>query len=172
MSANLTASSTFATASSSSFSRSFSDTTSSSIRRFPNVSIGSRLRHSSTSSFVRYSSGSAIEWPRKRYVTASTSCGLRSSRAQRTASAITASVSSTSMPSHWLPGTPNPSAFFERSVTAECRSSDVPIPNWLLITMKTTGSFHNAARFIVSPNVPWFVAPSPNMHSITSLSSR
>ena len=26
---------------------------------------------------------------------------------------------------------------------------------------KTTGSFHSAARFIVSPKVPWLVAPSP-----------
>ena len=97
---------------------------------------------------------------------------MRSSRAQRTASAITASVSSTSIPSHWLPGTPKPSAFFDRSVTAEWRSSDVPMPNWLLITMKTTGSFQSAARFIVSPKVPWFVAPSPNMQSITSFSPR
>ena len=42
------------------------------------------------------------------------------------------------------------------------------MPNWLLITMNTTGSFQSAARFIVSPKVPWFVAPSPNMQSITS----
>ena len=42
------------------------------------------------------------------------------------------------------------------------------MPNWLFVTMKTTGSFHSAARFIVSPNVPWFDAPSPNLHSVAS----
>ena len=31
--------------------------------------------------------------------------------------------------------------------------------------MNTIGSFHSAAMFIVSPNVPWFEAPSPNMHT-------
>ena len=36
------------------------------------------------------------------------------------------------------------------------------MPNWLLVTMKTTGSFHSAARLSVSPNVPWLDAPSPN----------
>ncbi len=72
------------------------------------------------------------------------------------------------MPSQRIPGTPKPSAFFERSVTAEWRSSAVPMPNWLLITMNTTGSFQSAARFIVSPKVPWLVAPSPNMQSVTS----
>ena len=72
------------------------------------------------------------------------------------------------MPSQRVPGTPKPSAFFDRSVTAECRSSAVPMPNWLLITMKTTGSFHSAVRFIDSPNVPWFDAPSPNMHRMQS----
>ena len=69
------------------------------------------------------------------------------------------------MPSQLAPGTPKPSALRDRSVTAEWRSSDVPMPNWLLITMKTTGSFHSAARFIDSPKVPWLVAPSPNMQS-------
>ena len=72
------------------------------------------------------------------------------------------------MPSQRSPGTPKPSAFFDRSVTAEWRSSDVPIPNWLLMTMNTTGSFHSAARFIDSPKVPWFEAPSPNMQRIAS----
>ena len=42
------------------------------------------------------------------------------------------------------------------------------MPYWLFVTMKTTGSFHSAARFIVSPNVPWFEAPSPNVQSVTS----
>ena len=72
------------------------------------------------------------------------------------------------MPSQRVPGTPKPSALRERSVTAEWRSSAVPMPNWLLITMNTTGSDHSAARFIVSPKVPWLVAPSPNMHSVAS----
>ena len=40
------------------------------------------------------------------------------------------------------------------------------MPNWLFVIMKTTGSFHSAARFIVSPNVPWLDAPSPNWHSV------
>ena len=44
----------------------------------------------------------------------------------------------------------------------------MPIPNWLFVTMKTTGSLHSAARFIVSPNVPWLEAPSPNMQSVAS----
>ncbi len=77
-------------------------------------------------------------------------------------------TSSTSIPSHCDPGTPKPPDLRARSVTAEWRSSAVPMPNWLLITRKTTGSRHSAARFIVSPNVPWFVAPSPDMHSVTS----
>ena len=77
-------------------------------------------------------------------------------------------MSATSIPSHSTPGTPKPSPLRCRSVTAECRSSDVPIPNWLFVTMKTTGSLHSAARFIVSPNVPWFDAPSPNMQSVAS----
>ena len=72
------------------------------------------------------------------------------------------------MPSHCMPGTPKPSPLTCRSVTAEWRSSAVPMPNWLLVTMKTTGSFHSAARFIVSPNVPWLEAPSPKLHSVTS----
>ena len=72
------------------------------------------------------------------------------------------------MPSQRVPGTPKPSDFLDRSVTAECRSSAVPIPNWLLITRKTTGSFQSAAKFIVSPKVPWFVAPSPIIDSTTS----
>ncbi len=46
------------------------------------------------------------------------------------------------------------------------------MPNWLLITMNTTGSLHSAARFSVSPNVPWFDAPSPNKQSVTSSVSR
>ena len=55
-------------------------------------------------------------------------------------------------------------------MTAEWRSSAVPIPYWLLTTRNTTGSFQSAARFIVSPNVPWFEAPSPNMQSVTESS--
>ena len=42
------------------------DQASASIRRWPKAMIGSRLRHSATCSLVRYSSGSAIEWPRNR----------------------------------------------------------------------------------------------------------
>ena len=42
------------------------------------------------------------------------------------------------------------------------------MPNWLLVTMKTTGSRHSAARFSVSPKVPWLEAPSPKVHSVTS----
>ena len=101
-------------------------------------------------------------------MTASTSVGRRSSRATRSASDTTAWVSTTSIPSQRRPGTPNDSPLRWRSVTAEWRSSAVPMPNWLLITMNTTGSSHSAARFIVSPKVPWFEAPSPNMQSTTS----
>ncbi len=72
------------------------------------------------------------------------------------------------MPSQRIPGTPKPSPRLCRSVTAEWRSSAVPMPNWLLVTMKTTGSFHSAARFSASPNVPWLAAPSPNWHSVAS----
>ena len=72
------------------------------------------------------------------------------------------------MPSHSMPGHAEALALACRSVTAEWRSSEVPMPNWLLVTMKTTGSFHSAARFIVSPNVPWLEAPSPNVHSVAS----
>ena len=67
-----------------------------------------------------------------------------------------------------MPGTPKPSAFFDRSVTAEWRSSAVPMPNWLLMIRKTTGSFHSATRFIVSPKVPWLVAPSPVIERMMS----
>ncbi len=42
------------------------------------------------------------------------------------------------------------------------------MPNWLLITMNTTGRLHSAAKFMVSPKLPVLVAPSPNMHSVTS----
>jgi hypothetical protein len=55
-------------------------------------------------------------------------------------------------------------------VTAEWRWIAVPIPYWLLTTTNTIGSFHSAARFMVSPNVPWFEAPSPNMHTVTESS--
>ncbi len=72
------------------------------------------------------------------------------------------------MPSHCEPGTPKPSDFCDRSVTAEWRSSAVPMPNWLLMTRKTTGSFHSATRFIASEKVPWLVAPSPIIESTTS----
>ena len=72
------------------------------------------------------------------------------------------------MPSQRVPGTPKPCAFSERSVTALWRWSAVPIPNWLLMITKTTGSFQSAARFIVSPKVPWLVAPSPIIERITS----
>ena len=44
----------------------------------------------------------------------------------------------------------------------------MPIPNWLLMITNTTGSFQSAARFMVSPKVPWFVAPSPIIERITS----
>ena len=101
-------------------------------------------------------------------MTASTSVGRRSSRATRSASAITACVSTTSMPSHRMPGTPKDSPLVRRSVTAEWRSSAVPIPNWLLVTMNTIGRRHSAARFIVSPNVPWLDAPSPNVQTVAS----
>ena len=43
------------------------------------------------------------------------------------------------------------------------------MPNWLFVTMKTTGRRHSAARLSVSPNVPWFEAPSPNTHSVDLL---
>ncbi len=72
------------------------------------------------------------------------------------------------MPSQRMPGTPKPSPRRCRSVTAEWRSSAVPMPNWLFVTMKTTGRRHSAARLSVSPNVPWLEAPSPNTHSVTS----
>ena len=72
------------------------------------------------------------------------------------------------MPSQRVPGTPKPSDLRERSVTAEWRWSAVPMPNWLLMIRKTTGSFQSAARFIVSPKVPWLVAPSPIIERITS----
>ena len=72
------------------------------------------------------------------------------------------------MPSQRMPGTPSPSPLCCRSVTAEWRCSAVPIPNWLLVTMNTTGRRHSAARFSVSPNVPWLQAPSPNVHRVTS----
>ena len=42
------------------------------------------------------------------------------------------------------------------------------MPNWLLVTMKTTGRCHSAARFSVSPKVPWLEAPSPKVQSVTS----
>ena len=42
------------------------------------------------------------------------------------------------------------------------------MPNWLLVTMKTTGRLHSAARLSVSPKVPWLEAPSPNTQSVTS----
>jgi len=89
------------------------------MRRWANVGIGSRSRQCATSSFVRYCSGSAIECPRKRYVTASTSTGRRSSRTRPIASLITAWVSTTSMPSQRIPGTPRLSPLRCRSVTAE-----------------------------------------------------
>ena len=38
-----------------------------------------------------------------------------------------------------MPGTPRLSPLRCRSVTAEWRCSEVPMPNWLLVTMKTTG---------------------------------
>ena len=34
--------------------------------------------------------------------------------------------------------------------------------------MNTTGSRQSAARFIVSPKLPVFEAPSPNMQTVTS----
>ena len=77
-----------------------------------------------------------------------------------------------SIPSHSMPGTPKPSPFFCRSVSAEWRSSDVPMPKRLFVTMKTTGRFHSAARFSVSPNVPWLEAPSPNWQTVASVVCR
>ena len=76
------------------------------------------------------------------------------------------------MPSQRVPGTPKPSDLSDRSVTAEWRWSAVPMPNWLLMIRKTTGSFQSAARFIVSPKVPWLVAPSPIIERIASSVSR
>ena len=72
------------------------------------------------------------------------------------------------MPSQRIPGTPKPSPRLCRSVTAEWRSSAVPMPNWLFVTMKTTGSFQSAARLSASPNVPWLAAPSPNWQRTAS----
>ena len=42
------------------------------------------------------------------------------------------------------------------------------MPNWLFVTMKTTGSFQSAARLSASPNVPWLAAPSPNWQRTAS----
>src|ERR1041384_1790750 len=66
------------------------------------------------------------------------------------------------MPSQRIPGTPKPSPRRCRSVTAEWRSIAVPMPNWLLVTMKTTGSFQSAARLSVSPNRPRLAGPAPD----------
>ena len=78
------------------------------------------------------------------------------------------STSRMSIPSQRVPGTPKPSPLADRSVCAECRATAVPMPNWLLTMMKTTGSFQSAARLSVSPNVPWLEAPSPKVHSVAS----
>jgi len=42
----------------------------------------------------------------------------------------------------------------------------------LFSTRKTTGSLQRAARFIVSPKLPLFDAPSPNMQTVTASSPR
>src|SRR5581483_6539119 len=65
-SANSTARSTRATAAASIAASSPASSTPSCTSRSPKTGIGSRRRQDSTSSFVRYCSGSAIEWPRKR----------------------------------------------------------------------------------------------------------
>ena len=59
---------------------------------------------------------------------ASTIVGRRSSRAILMCSATVSRIASTSMPSARTPGTPMPSAFLEKSVTAEWRSTEVPMP--------------------------------------------
>ena len=76
------------------------------------------------------------------------------------------------MPSQRMPGTPSDSPLRCRSVTAEWRLSEVPMPNWLLTTMNTTGRRHSAARLRVSPKVPWLEAPSPKVQRVTSSEPR
>ena len=60
--------------------------------RCSNSVIGSRCIHSPTSSFVRYSSASYIEWARKRYVRSSRNCGPPPLRAARAAARTAAST--------------------------------------------------------------------------------
>src|SRR5205085_2403996 len=98
-SANWTAASTLALASASIACRCSGVSMPSRSSSSAKLGIGSRSRHCATSSLVRYCSGSAIECPRKRYVSASTSSGLRWARTRSTASHTTAYVSSTSIPS-------------------------------------------------------------------------
>ena len=59
---------------------------------------------------------------------ASSSVGRRSSRAIRIPSATPSRTAITSIPSIRSPEMPYPFAFFERSVWAEWRSTEVPIP--------------------------------------------
>ena len=53
-------------------------------------------------------------------------------------------------------------ARFHSSGSADARATAVPIPYSLLITRKTTGSFHSAARLSDSCQAPMFTAPSPS----------
>ena len=62
-------------------------------------SMGSRVRHWSTSSEARYADGSDIEWPRNLYVMASRNTGPLPSRTRLTASVMASRTASTSMPS-------------------------------------------------------------------------
>ena len=93
---------------------------------------------------------------------------MRSSRTCSIASFMTAYVSSTSIPVAAQAQHAVAFAALCRSVCAVCRSSAGPTSNSLLVTMNTTGSFHSAAMFSVSPNVPWLAAPSPNTQTVTS----
>ena len=66
----------------------------------------------------------------------------------------------------------NASARLKRSVSADARSTAVPIPYWLLSTKKTTGRRHSSAMFMTSASTPWLTAPSPNIAMATDSSSR
>ena len=115
-----------------------------------------------TSASSRYFVGSsAVEWGVKRYVTASMSVGPPPSRARATASRVTATIASRSLPSAWIPGKPYASARWASVFARVCLDRGTEIAHWLLTHTNTIGARKTPAKFIASWQIPSEDAPSP-----------
>ncbi len=74
-----------------------------------------------------------------RYVKASMNAGPSPARARAIAQSVTALTASTSLPSTWTPGKPNPRARWYSGIR-DCRAMGSEMAHWLFWQKNTTGA--------------------------------